>query len=598
MQLGGGGTLTVLVTTGDGKHCRAESEAAQAVAAPRWQFETSLGLPAVGKPPHHSDSEAMVQFSVHRRHFLATEVVGSAAVQLATLKGAGARHRALDRALRRPHERLTPGSLCADQRTHQLSLPLSHPAAAGEAPSATKPATLDVRLLLADYNALRSVAIGGEPVSEAWTAAVEPAGDLGSETGSESGDLGRFRAAPALSQPAASEAVIVLTASAAAAAEAETANARRQAAEAQRALYRLLEMGIEENVGLERDLALISQAMSEASLGEAAAAGRGGQGASQRVQGSSAAEKAEHSRLHTELQRLSAAQAQLHAQLERGKGELAVVNQQLAGAKFVHNVYSSKVKRMVSERRQISDQISAMEQERAGLQSALNEQRPGRPDDARRALSSAAEDSVAQHLRQLEEAEARHQHVMHASKNAHLSKLREIQADFVKGIAPGSTPSGSSAYAPGGATASGVDAAAATAGEAGEADLGATAAAGQATRATAALDKEVQRLQARLVAREEALAAGEEELLQLRAERVATRAELTQAEASMLSVMEELSRKAQALSAVRQQAQPCPPKGTAARHPPCAWGWHRAALGIAQEHEPREGPRLGDATLA
>lgn len=482
--------------------------------------------------------------------------------------------RALDRALRRPHERLTPGSLCADQRTHQLSLPLSHPAAAAEAPSATKPATLDVRLLLADYNALRSVAIGGEPMNEAWTAVVEPAGDLGSETGSESGDLGRFRAAPA-----ASEAVIVLTASAAAAAEAETANARRQAAEAQRALYRLLEMGIEENVGLERDLALISQAMSGASLGESAAARRGGQGASQRMQGSSAVEKAEHSRLHTELQRLSAAQAQLQAQLERGKGELAVVNQQLAGAKFVHNVYSSKVKRMVSERRQISDQISAMEQERAGLQSALNEQRPGRPDDARRSLSSAAEDSVAQHLRQLEEAEARHQHVMHASKNAHLSKLREIQADFVKGIAPGSTPSGSSADTSGGAAASGVDAAAATAGEVGEAELGATAAArvagsetGQATRAAAALDKEVQRLQARLVAREEALAAGEEELLQLRAERVATRDELTQAEASMLSVMEELSRKAQALSAVRQQAQPCPPKSTAARHPSCAWG--------------------------
>ena len=224
--------------------------------------------------------------------------------------------RALDRALRRPHERLTPSSLCADQRTHQLSLPLSHPAAAAEAPSATKPATLDVRLLLADYNALRSVAIGGEPMNEAWTAAVEPAGDIGSETGSESGDLGRFRAVPA-----ASEAVIVLTASAAAAAEAETANARRQAAEAQRALYRLLEMGIEENVGLERDVALISQAMSGASLGEFAAARHGGQGPSQRGQGSSAAEKAElsamqtanYSRLHGELQRLSAAKAQLQA---------------------------------------------------------------------------------------------------------------------------------------------------------------------------------------------------------------------------------------------------------------------------------------------
>ena len=87
LQLGGGGTLTVLVTTGAGKHCRAESEVAQACAAPSWQFETSLGLPAVGKPPLYSDS-AMVQFSVHRRHFLATEVVGSAAVQLSALKGA------------------------------------------------------------------------------------------------------------------------------------------------------------------------------------------------------------------------------------------------------------------------------------------------------------------------------------------------------------------------------------------------------------------------------------------------------------------------------------------------------------------------------
>ena len=88
LQLGGGGTLTVLVTTGAGKHCRAESEAAQAVAAPNWQFETLLGVPAVRKPQLSSDSEATVQFSVHRRHFLATEVVGSAAVQLSALLGA------------------------------------------------------------------------------------------------------------------------------------------------------------------------------------------------------------------------------------------------------------------------------------------------------------------------------------------------------------------------------------------------------------------------------------------------------------------------------------------------------------------------------
>ena len=41
-----------------------------------------------------------------------------------------------------------------------------------------------------------------------------------------------------------------------------------------------------------------------------------------------------------------------------------MVNQQLAGAKFVHNVYAAKVKRMVGERRQISGDISAMEQAR------------------------------------------------------------------------------------------------------------------------------------------------------------------------------------------------------------------------------------------
>ena len=177
---------------------------------------------------------------------------------------------------------------------------------------------------------------------------------------------------------------------------------------------------------------------------------------------------------------------------------------------------------------------------------------------------------------------------MHASKNAHLSSLREIQADFVKGVTPsayarpGSTPSGSSADTSGGATANAVDATAATDGEAGEGERGVTAVAvvagsetGHAKRVAAALDQEVQRLQARLVAREEALATGEEEVLQLRAERVATRAELTQAEASMLSVMEELARKAQALSAVQQQVQKMPPEEehhSSPRLPPGAAG--------------------------
>lgn len=162
---------------------------------------------------------------------------------------------------------------------------------------------------------------------------------------------------------------------------------------------------------------------------------------------------------------------------------------------------------------------------------------------------------------------------MHASKNAHLSSLRQIQADFVQGVAPDAharssfTPSGSSAEISGGATGNAMDTTVATDGEADDgSELGAAVAtiavavvagseAEQARRVAAALDQEVQRLQARLVAREAALARSEEEVLQLRAERVATRAELTQAEASMLSVMEELARKAQVLSAVQQQVK-------------------------------------------
>jgi hypothetical protein len=89
LQLGGGGTVTVLVTTGTGKDCKAESEAVPASRTPTWNLETTLALPARARKPNRQ-AEAMVQFSVHRRHFLATEVVGSAAVRISALSGAGA----------------------------------------------------------------------------------------------------------------------------------------------------------------------------------------------------------------------------------------------------------------------------------------------------------------------------------------------------------------------------------------------------------------------------------------------------------------------------------------------------------------------------
>ena len=47
LQLGGGGTVTVLVTTGTGKDCKAESEAVPAGRTPTWNLETTLALPSL-----------------------------------------------------------------------------------------------------------------------------------------------------------------------------------------------------------------------------------------------------------------------------------------------------------------------------------------------------------------------------------------------------------------------------------------------------------------------------------------------------------------------------------------------------------------------
>ena len=125
-----------------------------------------------------------------------------------------------------------------------------------------------MRLLLADYNALRSIAIGGEPADAAWTAA-----------GASSGDF-----------------------------------------------------GLEENAGLQTgfgDLALTSQAMGGAGSGDVGGqlGGQlGGQAparglvVAQRAdlsstQATQATQDAHYSRLHGELQQLSASRAQLQAQL-------------------------------------------------------------------------------------------------------------------------------------------------------------------------------------------------------------------------------------------------------------------------------------------
>ena len=89
LKLGGGGTITVLVTTGSTKECRAESEPVPATAAPTWHLETALDVPARGRAPNFGGvDQGVVQFSVHRRHFLSTELLGIAVVTLTKIHGA------------------------------------------------------------------------------------------------------------------------------------------------------------------------------------------------------------------------------------------------------------------------------------------------------------------------------------------------------------------------------------------------------------------------------------------------------------------------------------------------------------------------------
>ena len=366
---------------------------------------------------------------------------------------------------------------------HELALPLfrlepEESVADAEKASRSTSTTLHVRLLLADYNELRSAAIGKEveatlskqlgrggkdglavaaarrealwseveeevqrheaeleasrclPSLAAWrpcaprrlASTCRSASPQTVGRQAESGDLDRLHSAPpapALALPSPVLQVVHVPVVAGTASP-----ARRQAAEAQRSLYRMLENGIEQNIGWEQDLARISQALAEAAAekqggfmpgpnygggsgvsGGGAAARRGAPGGILANQAElTAGQKAHYGRLQSELQRLSSANAQLQAradriatrgaegrgarrvawrggaagracvardqlaiwwwqaQLERGKGELAVVNQQLTGAKFVHNVYAGRVKRMVHERRELSGQLSAMEQ--------------------------------------------------------------------------------------------------------------------------------------------------------------------------------------------------------------------------------------------
>ena len=710
LRPGGGGGCHTLVTTGagPGASSKAQSESVPVGTAPSWKFESTLDVPPLehaldGASGLEQDANSTVQFSVHRTYGmlnLGEELLGIATIPLTTLRNQ--RMHDLWLPLVDPfkeEERKQRKQFFALAVKHQIELEereaqLSHRAEGG---ASTGPA-LHVQLLLADYNALRLAALGDgdgfasfeeETVEsemahaqDRLAAAARRRGELWAEMEAELGReerqlqkethvLGEYRATPP-PHPSGAEAVAH-----AASSSAEVVQAR---AEGQRTIYRLLEMGLEENLGWQKDVATIAKALATKLGGELGGTNEGARGSRGAEQGASARspvggrkattaaprrgslfgqkcwpgvrggacaeqgsahakaspalslvflwahdraacppnhpcrakfvgsfaqrvsillsvpgerdelsvmQQANYNRLQGELQRLSATKAQLQAQLERGKGELLVIKQEAAGAKFMHNVYASRVKKMVSERREISQEMTALQQERALLHGENMKRKPSRPENAYHALTSASEETVANQLKALEEAEARHQQQLTRAKHEHLASIHQMQKEFVTGIAPQcltiAPPAGSAtatatmataaisdataANAPGAATA---DTAGATGGaeveDAAESLLGTcTGAAGavaavaavapseaEARRVAAVLEQELSRLQARLAAREDALRRAEDEVLSLREEVAQAAAARGEAGERARAAADELASKAEALTVAQK----------------------------------------------
>lgn len=319
LRPGGGGGCHTLVTTGagPGASSKAQSESVPVGAAPSWKFETTLDVPPLehaldgASGPEH-DLSSTVQFSVHRTYGmlnLGEELLGIATIQLMTLRNQ--RMHDLWLPLMDPfkeEERKQRKQFFALTVKHQIELEereaqLSHRVEGG---ASTGP-TLHVQLLLADYNALRLAALGDgdgfasfaeeaiesemAQAQDRLAAAARRRGELWAEMEAELGReerqlqkethvLGEYHAAPPPHSSGADVAAAHAASSSAAAVQAR--------AEGQRTIYRLLEMGLEENLGWEKDVATIAKALATKLGGELGGTDDGAGASTEAKQGASA----------------------------------------------------------------------------------------------------------------------------------------------------------------------------------------------------------------------------------------------------------------------------------------------------------------------
>ena len=220
---------------------------------------------------------------------------------------------------------------------------------------------------------------------------------------------------------------------------------------------------------------------------------------------------------------LHAVDAELHrehtrltAQVNRGKGELLLVQHEVAGARFVHNMLASRVRSLLAQRRALSSEVRLAEQVRHG---------------GEHALGLAAEESLARNLKRLEVQECRHVHGLAQRRAQHRTSLSMLQREHAGAVQSVHTATESADDLTQGVDAEPLPQMPFCRGPQ------VPSAASAPVRELGVLEAEVQRLKTRLVDREEELAALRAENVELRhaAERAAAAQAAADARADSLA---------------------------------------------------------------
>ena len=251
---------------------------------------------------------------------------------------------------------------------------------------------------------------------------------------------------------------------------------------------------------------------------------------------------------------LHAVDAELHrehtrltAQVNRGKGELLLVQHEVAGARFVHNMLASRVRSLLAQRRALSSEVRLAEQvrhpplptpaapahsqERSQERSMLHAEAARGAAGGEHALGLAAEESLARNLKRLEVQECRHVQGLAQRRAQHRTSLSMLQREHAGAVQSVHTATESADDLTQGVDAEPLPQMPFCRGPQ------VPSAASAPVRELGVLEAEVQRLKTRLVDREEELAALRAENVELRhaAERAAAAQAAADARADSLA---------------------------------------------------------------